>query len=437
MKSLRTLQQTVVGSAGCLSALLWIAGVSTGCIQDDFGAGLICQGGGCGEQDCTNGDCASKSEGNSGGEGDKTSSASQSSSLDSQQESESGVASDSSENDSTAEESSDELESGEDSDANLCENKNKDPGESDVDCGGNCSPCEDGKACTQPADCVSEACEDSICGTQAMSCKVDADCQEASNPCVHRTCESGRCKSEMLDDMECDDQDSCTTNDRCLAGNCRGDDARLIAETFAGGQGQWQFQRSDSRRVSFLTDKSIWEIGPAIKSDCDHDEPGQISGEDPAQDHSDDAQDLNNKVAGTRIGGCVLPEEGRAVDCLESPAFALTGPGLELSLWRHLHTGGYDSIADLGWRHWYRLRKEDGTAVLIAPLPADQQIDDLNWVQEVFPLPAEAKEGNWRLGICSENRDRGSASFASKMAGWSVDDIVIGPVGCRKTGSLP
>ena len=39
-----------------------------------------------------------------------------------------------------------------------CENGAKDDGETDVDCGGECGPCEDGLACAADADCASGFC---------------------------------------------------------------------------------------------------------------------------------------------------------------------------------------------------------------------------------------------------------------------------------------
>ena len=40
----------------------------------------------------------------------------------------------------------------------TCENKSKDGDETDVDCGGSCPPCADGKSCLTHSDCVSERC---------------------------------------------------------------------------------------------------------------------------------------------------------------------------------------------------------------------------------------------------------------------------------------
>ncbi len=46
----------------------------------------------------------------------------------------------------------------------LCQNKIKDPGESDVDCGGSCGPCAIGQRCNAPSDCPANAtCEQHVC----------------------------------------------------------------------------------------------------------------------------------------------------------------------------------------------------------------------------------------------------------------------------------
>src|SRR5262245_54598568 len=46
---------------------------------------------------------------------------------------------------------------------NACSNGAKDPGESDVDCGGGCAPCASAKSCSASADCRSGLCVDGFC----------------------------------------------------------------------------------------------------------------------------------------------------------------------------------------------------------------------------------------------------------------------------------
>ncbi|KIG16836.1 hypothetical protein DB30_03998 [Enhygromyxa salina] len=89
-----------------------------------------------------------------------------------------------------------------DGDSENCDNAALDPGESDVDCGGPCAPCEDGLACVEPQDCASQVCDDSICATPACDDRIhngdetDVDC---GGPC--KFCQHGPLRSE-LDDFE-------------------------------------------------------------------------------------------------------------------------------------------------------------------------------------------------------------------------------------------
>src|SRR5690349_14137552 len=45
----------------------------------------------------------------------------------------------------------------------ACNDRMKDGDETDIDCGGPCTPCGAAKACRQPADCLSGACVGSAC----------------------------------------------------------------------------------------------------------------------------------------------------------------------------------------------------------------------------------------------------------------------------------
>lgn len=49
-----------------------------------------------------------------------------------------------------------------------CENGVVDGDESDVDCGGTCDVCADGRACGDPADCASGICEDGTCVAEPL-----------------------------------------------------------------------------------------------------------------------------------------------------------------------------------------------------------------------------------------------------------------------------
>src|SRR5262245_2684315 len=49
----------------------------------------------------------------------------------------------------------------------ACTNGTRDGAESDVDCGGVCPTCEDGRACNQASDCRSGVCENDACAPPA------------------------------------------------------------------------------------------------------------------------------------------------------------------------------------------------------------------------------------------------------------------------------
>ena len=99
----------------------------------------------------------------------------------------------------------------------TCKNNIKDAKETDVDCGGICEVCGDGKQCNTPSDCVSKICTDGkcaaatcpdatqnqgetdvdcggpVCNTKCenkQKCEIDRDC--TSNRCVDRLCKPSR-----------------------------------------------------------------------------------------------------------------------------------------------------------------------------------------------------------------------------------------------------
>jgi hypothetical protein len=78
-----------------------------------------------------------------------------------------------------------------------CRDRIKDVDETDVDCGGSCQRCWDGKACTAPTDCQSESC--------------------------NGTCAAASCSDGVRDGFE-SDVDCGATCDKCAAGRvCAGD----------------------------------------------------------------------------------------------------------------------------------------------------------------------------------------------------------------------
>jgi len=100
-----------------------------------------------------------------------------------------------------------------------CNNATKDPGEGDVDCGGNCPKCDDAKSCTLPAQCKSGICTANQCaapscndtvpngketgvdcgGGECPACPTDSPCF-ATNDCVSGVCFENFCAAPSCTD---------------------------------------------------------------------------------------------------------------------------------------------------------------------------------------------------------------------------------------------
>ncbi|MBK7581375.1 MAG: hypothetical protein IPI67_14320 [Myxococcales bacterium] len=136
-----------------------------------------------------------------------------------------------------------------------CQNGQKDPGETDIDCGGSCGACAN-ESCTKPSECASHVCTDLKCQTPSCSdglqnggesdvdcggpdcskcgskkgCWAVADCTTGS--CVLGVCSSASCSNNKQDGNEtatdcggsdcaaCADGQGCLVNPDCTSGNC-------------------------------------------------------------------------------------------------------------------------------------------------------------------------------------------------------------------------
>ena len=79
--------------------------------------------------------------------------------------------------------------------------------ETDLNCGGSCTPCNNGAACLVPGDCISKFCNEGFCG----SCNTDGDC----DPVADSFCSSaGECVAKGAQG------DSCGGENECLSGFC-------------------------------------------------------------------------------------------------------------------------------------------------------------------------------------------------------------------------
>ncbi len=103
----------------------------------------------------------------------------------------------------------------------TCMNGMKNAGEGDVDCGGNCVPCADGKTCTNGGQCATGVCMGGMCAAPSCSdgakngnetgfdcggldcskcptdesCKVTTDCQ--SGVCIAGFCVEPKCNDAV------------------------------------------------------------------------------------------------------------------------------------------------------------------------------------------------------------------------------------------------
>ena len=108
----------------------------------------------------------------------------------------------------------------------TCNNSVKDNNESDVDCGGSCKPCANGKSCSANTDCASEYCTNQKCETRP--CTKDSECTDGfcvSGSCISCTdgafngdetdvdCGGSRCGA-------CSKGKRCATNSDCLSMIC-------------------------------------------------------------------------------------------------------------------------------------------------------------------------------------------------------------------------
>lgn len=252
--------------------------------------------------------------------------------------------------------------------------------------------CEDGDLCTLDQTCAAGSC---VGGSLV-------DCSGVDSSCGLGLCEAktGACIGQAFPDSEgdaCDDGFVCTPNDVCAAGLCGvGGPGYLFFEDFTDPHPDWEFG-------------PLWEVGPALISVMG------TNGADPEFDHSpgDD-----NMLAGTLIGELV-PAVTQALTCMTSPQIDASGQTqLWLSFWRHLHTDYFPFV-----KHYVDVFDgEEWQNVEIGY--ANPGIDDPEWSFQQYDLTAYMST-LLRVRICYERDD-----MAFIHAGWSVDDLTIGPFVC-------
>jgi len=88
-----------------------------------------------------------------------------------------------------------------------CNNGVKNPGEGDIDCGGNCLPCDDGKTCTNGSQCKSGVCTGGMCAVPSCMDAVKNGKETGFD------CGGGECPP-------CPTDDSCLLPNDCQSGVC-------------------------------------------------------------------------------------------------------------------------------------------------------------------------------------------------------------------------
>jgi len=331
----------------------------------------------------------------------------------------------------------------------LCFDGVVDGDETDIDCGGSCPPCEPGAKCVEPKDCSTGACVGGLCGWPAQ-CRVAEDCPQ--DVCRKAMCEAGQCHYFALDGLGCDDGQSCTDLDVCIGGECSGvprdcsgfeqacqhgfcnpatgncaveflGDGEPCEDGLACTVGDFCVQGACTGKPAplmlfsdfndpggWLIDPP-WMIGPAMPSDCDAE-----GHDDPPDDHSFDETNL---LAGAAIGGCLPFEPVPEPMCLTSPPLDLQGPEpVILQYWSQLSVAqgpGGARIEVWSGKVWETLFDTQGEAF------AEEQ-----WTLHTIDLTTYA---NFMLLVrfCHHQPDPGPLP----AAGWSVDDVYIGPPECQ------
>lgn len=293
--------------------------------------------------------------------------------------------------------------------------------ETDKDCGGGtCPACQNGLRCLVNEDCVSSSCEDGVCKEKnAIPCNRDLDCRDG-NVCTQDRCVNKRCEiTPRPDGTDCNDSELCTIQDQCNAGRCVGKDTRVLEEDF-----------SDPNNVAFELDfappQRMWQVAEARVSSCN---TVPRLGEDPAQDHT---QDAANGVLGVAVGGCSEDQNMKDLDCAWTRYVDVSffDKDLHFSFWRYISTPGIEGRrGQLKVRNFQYFRIQgDGTPRLIKT-GWDNRVRDRRWAYDDAVIERHRIGGPISIGICYQ-RIEGQGAFA----GWSVDDVKIRQVGCQPKG---
>jgi hypothetical protein len=344
-----------------------------------------------------------------------------------------------------------------DTGVDLCKDGAHNQDETDVDCGGAlCGACAAGAACQVDVDCETAWCDAMLCAVP--ECLADVDCDGLDTDCVAAscdpitractlttindgqlcdgdgdlctiggTCDLGACVAEQpklcngldnfcgvgtcdpgtgvciavpvpgTDGAPCDDGFVCTPDDTCVAGLCgAGGPGYLFFDDFSGADPGWELGPN-------------WQIGPALLSKDGY------NGADPTEDHSPGADE---RLAGVLIGG-LIPVGLQDKTCLTSPVIPAPGKGpLWLTFWRHLHTDYFPFVVNT-------VEAFDGKSWQEVDVGYNNPgVGDVAWTFLEYDISAYSGP-KLRVRICYSQTDA-----AILHAGWSLDDLTVGPYSC-------
>lgn len=242
-------------------------------------------------------------------------------------------------------------------------------------------------------------------------CKDNKECTDFNGPCAQGQCRDHLCVAVPLPDQSpCADAASCISSGQCNSGECKGSSSRLFVEHFDKSPTQWKTETKDGA-------PSSWEVTMAKASQCDKSQRG----EDPAQDHSPGAL---NKIAGTKVGGCLPSGVSRDWDCILSPKIDISkfNGDLEFSYWRHLHSPPYSIEGRRGAQHKvYAII--DGVSPITLKQGYNDGINDKSWTRQSHVFSASGR--SLEVSICVR-----TGFSVESFAGWNLDDVRVRGVGC-------
>lgn len=250
--------------------------------------------------------------------------------------------------------------------------------------------CEDGDLCTHEDTCFGGVCQPGFADP----------CDALDGPCQLGFCnpKTGNCGVEFIGEgMPCEDGQACTAFETCMQGQCVGKPMPpLFFEDFAGQQG-WQVDQ-------------WWQIGPAIPSQC-----AELGSDDPPDDHTPTPDQM---LAGALIGECLPMKALLEPTCLTSPPVDATLPEpLWLTYYSRMSSPPDPAEA--------RVEVWDGFQWALLYSSKGEAFDEPGWTEHVIDVTG-FKNPELRVRFCHFHPFEGFPP----VAGWSVDDVMLGLPGC-------